>query len=178
MNKKQMACVVVLVIIICMVQGTLWMNKRMHKMQSDAAKAQQQVNNSSTQIMLEKKQLEDLRKNSKELIDYLNLWQPYFSAIDSPQNAELKISLKIKEDNLVSLSQRYEVVSQKNRSLPKLMRAQVTFEDNYARLLNWIGRLESQLPTMRINSIRLSRGTGPEDLKAEMTLEQPILTPP
>jgi hypothetical protein len=171
-----MACIVIVLLIICMVQGTLWMNNRMIKMQSDATKAEQQVAGSSTQLMLEERQLDELKKNSKSLIDYLNVWQPYFSAIDSPQNAELKISLKIKEDDLVNLSQRYDVVSQKNPSLPKLMRAQVVFEDNYARLLNWIGRLESELPTMRINSIRINRGTGAEDLKVEMTLEQPIVT--
>ena len=177
MNKKHIACAIVFIVIILMVQASLSMNKRMVKMQSDAAKAEQTANNSSSQLTQERRQLEDLRQNSKALIDYLTLWQPYFSAIDSPQNAELKISLKIKEDNLVTLSQRYELAPQKNnRSLPFLMRAQVTFEDNYSRLLNWIGRLERELPTMRISSVRVAKGTGPNDLKVDMTLEQPILT--
>lgn len=176
MNKKQMACVVVLVLVLAMVQGTLWMKKRMDNMRREAAKAEQKVKNSSTQLALEKKQLDDLRKNSSELINYLNLWQPYFAAIDSPQNAELKISLKIKEDELISLSQRYDVVTQKNVTLPRLMRAQVTFEDNYARLFNWIGRMEAELPTMRISGIRMGPGTNPDDLKVSLTMEQPILT--
>jgi len=176
MNKKQLACVVVLVVILGLVQGTMWMNKRLDKMRKDAAQAEQKVTNSTTQLMLERRQLEDLRTNSKELIDYLNLWQPYFAAIDSPQNAELKISLKIKEDELVSLSQRYDVVTQKNATLPRLMRAQVTFEDDYARLFNWIGRMEAELPTMRISGIRMGPGTNPGDLKVSLTMEQPILT--
>lgn len=175
MSKKHMACVVVFLVIICMAQGTLWMSNRSSKMESDARKAEQKATTSNNQLLMEKKQLGDLQKNSKGLIDYLNLWEPYFSAVDSPQNAELKFSLKIKEDNLVSLSQRYEVANQKNQSLPKLMRAQLTFEDNYVRLLNWIGRVEAELPTMRINSLRLSKGTVSDDLKVDMTMEQPII---
>ncbi|MFZ4681064.1 MAG: hypothetical protein ACOYMS_01065 [Terrimicrobiaceae bacterium] len=177
MNKKHLACIVVFIVIILMVQASLSMNRRMLKMQSDAAKAEQTANMTSSQLALERRQLDELRKTSKPLIDYLNLWQPYFAAVDSPQNAELKISLKIKEDSLVTLSQRYEVVPQKNnRSLPYLMRAQVTFEDNYTRVLNWIGRLERELPTMRISSVRVAKGTGLNDLKVDMTLEQPILS--
>lgn len=178
MNNKHLACVVVFILMMCLLQGTSWMNQRMIKMQKDASGAELQANNAALQLTMERRQLEDLRRNSKELIDYLNLWQPYFSAVDSPQNAELKISLRIKEDDLVSLSQRYDVVGQKNPSLPSLMRAQVTFEDNYARLLNWIGRLEAELPTMRISSIRLAKGTSAEDLKVDMTIEQPILKTP
>ncbi len=176
MNKKHIACAVVLIAIIGMVQASLTMNQRTLKMEADAAKAGMTANISSTTLTQERRQLEDLKTSSKPLIDYLNLWQPYFSAVDSPQNAELKISLKIKEDDLLTLSQKYDVVSQKNRSLPYLMRAQITFEDNYARLLNWIGRLERELPTIRISSIRVAKGTGANDLKVDMTLEQPILT--
>lgn len=178
MSKKHMACVVVFLVIICMAQGTLWMNNRMVKMQTDASRAEQKASNSSTQLAMEKRQFDDLQKNSKELIDYLHLWQPHFAAIDSPQNAELKFTLKIKEDNLVSLSQRYEVAGQKNPSLPKLMRAQFTFEDNYSRLLNWIGKMEAELPTMRINSMRISKGTIAEDLKVDLVMEQPIINSP
>jgi hypothetical protein len=175
MNKKHMACVVVLLVIIGLVQGTIWMNNRMIKLQSGAAAAERAAIKSGTQLRLEQKQLTELKNSSKGLIDYLNLWQPYFEAVDSSENAELKISLKIKEDDLLSLSQRYSVISQKNSTLPKLMRADVTFEDNYANLLNWLGRLEADLPTMRITSINARQGTGAEDLTLSLVLEQPIL---
>lgn len=175
MNKKYMASIVIFLAVACMVQGTLWMNQRMLKTQADASKAEQAVQSSNVQLNLEKSQMESLRSNSKELIEYLHVWQPYFAAVDSSQNAELKISLKIKEDNLLSLSQRYTVVAQKNPTLPRLMRADVTFEDGYARLLNWLGRLEAELPTMRISSIRLLAATNPGDLKVSVVMEQPIL---
>jgi len=177
MNNKHLACAIVFIAIICMVQASLTMDKRTLKMEADADKARQTADTSSTTLTMERSQLEALKQSSKPLIDYLNLWRPYFSAIDSSQNAELKILLKIREDNLLALSQQCDVVAQKNnRSLSTLMRAQITFEDNYARVLNWIGRLERELPTIRISSIRVAKGTSANDLRVDMTLEQPILT--
>ncbi len=177
MSNKHIACVVVVILIICLIQGTMVMNNKMLRMQTEARDAAQRVNNSSLKLTLERRQLDELRSNSRKLIEYLKIWQPYFDAVDSPQTAELKISLRIKEENLTSLSQRYDVVGQPaNRSLPYIMRAYLTFEDDYAHLINWLGSVESQLPTMRIASLKLSKGTSGNDLRMELTLEQPLLT--
>lgn len=175
MNNKHLACAIVIVCIALLVQATLWMNKRMIKMKVEADSAKSSVASSTVQLQVQRAQFSELEKNSKAIIEYLNIWQPYFGAVDSAQAAELKISLKIKQDNLVSLSQRYEVVGNPNNSfLPDLVRAHLTFEDNYARLLNWFGQIESQLPTLRTAGVRLSRGTSEEDLKMELILEQPL----
>lgn len=177
MNNKHIACVIVVVLIVCMLQGSAWMNSRMQKMQTEARDASSKVEASNQRLKIERRQLEELRTNSRKLIEYLKVWQPYFDAVDSPQAAELKISLRIKEDNLTSLAQRYEVVGQPgNKSLPYIMRAYLTFEDDYSRVLNWLGSVESQLPTARVSSLKLSKGTGANDLRMEMILEQPLLT--
>lgn len=176
MNNKHLACAIIIVCIALLVQTTLWMNKRMVKMKSEADAAKSNVAGSTVQLQVQRAQFAELEKNSKSIIEYLNIWQPYFGAVDSAQAAELKISLKIKQDNLVSLSQRYEVVGNPNNSfLPDLVRAQLTFEDNYARLMNWFGQIESQLPTLRTAGVRLSRGTTEEDLRMELILEQPLV---
>lgn len=176
MSKKHLACVVIILLIAVLAQTTLWMNKRMVKMQGEAEKAKAKAATSALQLQIERGQLAELQKSSKALIEYLNVWQPYFNAADSAQNAELKISLRIKQDNLVSLSQKYSVVGNKgNKFLPSIMRAQLTFEDDYARLLNWLGQVESQLPTLRTSSVRITRGTGVNDLKIELVLEQPLV---
>lgn len=175
MNNKQIACVIVLIMLLGLLQVTSWMNSRMVKMQGEAASASRAADMASIQLMGEQRQLEELKKSSKNLIDFLNTWQPYFAQTDSSQNAELRISLRIKQDNLVSLSQRYEVASVKNnKSLPYVMRAHLSFEDNYARLLNWFGAIETELPTLRISSLRIAPGTGESDLKIDAILEQPI----
>lgn len=177
MNAKHLACAVVFLLIVCMAQGSIWMNKRMVQVQKSAMAARTKLNNSEVELQRSRFQLNELATSSKPLVEYLKLWQPYFDDVASPQGAELKISLRIKESDLVNLSQRFEVVPYKlNRSVAHVMRAQVTFDDDYARLLNWLGKLEADLPTMRIASLQLSKGTGPTDLKMELTLEQPLLS--
>lgn len=176
MSKKHLACVVIIILIAVLVQLTLTMNKRMLKTQGEADRAKAQAANSSLQLQIERSQFAELENSSRSLIEYLKVWQPYFNAVDSAQSAELKISLRVKEDNLVSLSQKYEVASNPgNDFLPSIMRARLTFEDDYVRLMNWLGQIESQLPTIRIGSVRLTRGTSGNDLKMELTLEQPLV---
>lgn len=179
MSNKHIACAIVIFCIALLVQGTLWMNKRMTRMKVEADTAKSAVASSTVALQVQRAQFAELETNSKAIIEYLNIWQPYFGAVDSAQAAELKLSLKIKQDNLVSLSQRYEVVGNPNNSfLPQAVRAQLSFEDNYARLLNWLGQVESQLPTLRTAGVRLSRGTSEEDLKMELILEQPLIARP
>ena len=175
MSKKHLACVVIILLIAVLVQTTLWMNKRMVKMQGEAERAKDQVASVNLQLQIEKGQLAELENSSKALIEYLNIWLPYFSAVNSAQSAELKISLGIKKANLINLSQKYSVVGNPgNKFLPSVMRAQLAFEDDYARILNWLGQIESELPTLRVGSLRLTRGTGANDLKMELVLEQPL----
>lgn len=176
MNNKHIAVGIIAFLIFVLFWGSLEMRNRMNNMQKSAEGEKEKMNAAALSLRVEQNQLIELRNNSANLIEYLKLWQPYFDAVDSPQNAELKISLRVKEDNLLNLSQRYEVIAQKgNSSLPNIMRAYLTFEDDYARLLNWIGRMESQLPTLRIGNLRVSRGTGAGDVKMEVMFEQPLM---
>lgn len=176
MNKKHLACVVIILLIAILVQVTLWMRGHKVKIQREADAARAEVSNTTMQLQVERAQLAQLQNSARALIEYLNTWMPYFKAVDSAQNAELKISLRIKQDNLISLSQRYEVIGNPgNAFLPSVMRAQLTFEDDYARVLNWLGQIESELPTLRTSNVRITRGTGGNDLRVELQLDQPLM---
>lgn len=147
-----------------------------NKRQQEANSETQLANAAQAQIIRDTAQLNEFKNTSTQLVEYLKKWQPYFNELDSAQRAELNLSLKIKEDNLVGLSQRYEIVTLKgNASIPRALRAYLTFEDDYVRLLNWFGRIEQQLPTMRINSIQISKGTAANDLRMTLVLDQPLI---
>ncbi|MFN9958280.1 MAG: hypothetical protein ACK55I_34695, partial [bacterium] len=55
-----------------------------------------------------------------------------------------------------------------------LMRATLLFDDNYTKLLNWIGNMEKIKPTMRIGRLALSKGSRGDDLRMELVLEVPL----
>lgn len=178
MNSKQVAAIVVVVVILVFVQATLWMKNHSDVQVKEEGRAKSGANTAATQVLTERRQLEGLKNSTKEMIRFLEAWQPYFEALNTPQSAELAISMRIKEANLLTLGQRYEVAAAKGVStIPKVMRANIIIEDDYAKTLNWLGRSEVEIPTLRIASMRLSKGQLPNDIKAELVLEVPLANP-
>lgn len=176
MNNKHIACGVVALLIVLFVQFTLWVQGNRTKVQNEATAAQRAEADANAQLNQERAQLGELRTQSADLIEFLRIWQPYFTTIDNPQSAEVNLSMRVKEANLVNLAQRFEQAAQKgNASIPTVMRAYLTFEDDYARLMNWFGEIEVKMPTVRTSSVRLAKGTRANDLRMEIVLEQPLL---
>lgn len=176
MNNKHIACSIVVVVIILLVQATLWARNAYTKMNAQAVAAARAEATASTKLVQEQKQLADLQTRSAPLISFLETWQPYFRALDNPQSAEVNFTMRVKESNLINLAQRFDQNAVKGiASIPGALRAHLTFEDDYARLMNWLGRLESEVPTARVSNLRVSRGTRPNELRMEVTLEQPLL---
>jgi len=176
MNSKHMACAIVAGLIAALVQFTLWFQNSRSEMQKKALAAQQKEVTAAALLSRERVQLGELTRQSTELIEFLKTWQPYFESLDNPQSAEVNYTMRVKEANLVNLAQRFEQAPLKgNTSFPTAMRAYLTFEDDYARLLNWLGDLEAKMPTVRVGSIRLSKGTRANDLRMEVMLEHPLL---
>ena len=176
MNNKHISCAIVALFISLLVQLTIWVQGNRTKVQNEATAAQQAEADANTQLNLERSQLGDLRRQSTDLIEFLRIWQPYFTTVDTAQSAEINLSMQIKDANLVNLAQRFEQAPVKgNTSIPNTMRAFLTFEDDYARLMNWLGDLEVKMPTVRTSSVRLSKGTRANDLRMEVVLEQPLL---
>lgn len=176
MNNKHISCGIVALFIVVLVQLTLWVQGHRTKVQNEAGAAQQAETNASAQLNQERSQLSELRRQSTDLIEFLRIWQPYFTTIDNAQSAEVSLSMRIKEANLVNLAQRFEAAPVKgNASIPNMLRGFLTFEDDYARLMNWLGELEVKMPTVRTSSVRLSKGSRENDLRMEIVLEQPLL---
>ena len=176
MNNKHVSCGIVALFIVVLVQSTLWVQGNRTQVQNEASAAQQAEADANAQLNQERGHLSELRRQSTDLIEFLRIWQPYFTTIDNPQSAEVNLSMRIKEANLVNLAQRFEQSPLKgNASIPSTMRALLTFEDDYARLMNWLGDLEVKMPTVRTSSARLSKGTRANDLRIELVLEQPLL---
>jgi hypothetical protein len=132
-----------------------------------------------TQLKAERGVLDDLRNQSKDLIEFTRRWEPFFAIIEEQEAAETGISMKVREANMLNLSQRYQQVPHKinnrlNESLPILVRATLLFDDRHAKLLNWLGMMEKIKPTMRVGKVALSKGSRGEDLRMEMVLEVPL----
>lgn len=179
MNTKQLSCLILFVGIVLLAQFGLSMRKSADSAADKAEKAALNVTKLNKQLEAEESVLADLQHQSKELIDFVALWEPYFAVIEEQEAAETGISMKVREANMLNLSQRYQQVphsinNKPNDSLPILVRATLVFDDSYAKLLNWFGMMEKIKPTMRVGKVNLSKGSRGDDLRMEMVLEVPL----
>jgi len=176
MNQKHISCGIIALLILALVQLTLWVQNNRTRVQKEAADARMAEEAANSNLSRERNQLSELRRQSADLIEFLKIWQPQFDVINTAQSAEVNFSMQIRDSGLVNLAQSFRTEGVKgNASIPSLLSANLVFEDDYVRLLNWLGKMEAALPTMRVNGIHLSRGSRLADARLEVTLEQPLI---
>jgi hypothetical protein len=179
MNPKQLGMVIVVVGILLLVQLGQSFQGKAKALNAEADEAGKEEAALLTQLQAEKDVYDDLQRQSKELLEFVEKWEPFFAIIEEQQAAETGISMKVREASMLNLSQRYQQIPHKinnveNKSLPILMRATLVFDDSYAKLLNWVGMMEKIRPTMRVGRLVLSKGSRGEDLKMDVTLDVPL----
>ena len=180
MNPKQLGIVLVLAgILVCVQLGMMFQNKaRGLDVEVEKVKAEEQSLQAT--LAAENELLTDLQRQSAELLAFVGKWIPYFGLLQEKQSVETSISMKVREEAMLTLSQRYQEVPHKisNKdigSLPVLIRASLLFDDKYDKLLDWFGFMEQDKPTMRVGKISLSKGSRGDDLRMELVLEVPLL---
>jgi hypothetical protein len=183
MNPKQLGVIVVLVGILLLFQLGQSFRQKAQLLNNEATAAAKEEAGLLTQLNAENEVLKDLERQSAELLDFVAKWEPFFAVIEEQQSAETGISMKVREAKMLNLSQRYQQIPHKinnveNKSLPILMRASLVFDDNYSKLLNWVGLMEKIKPTMRIGRLEMAKGSRGDDLRMDVTLEVPLRNKP
>jgi hypothetical protein len=183
MNAKQLGMVVVFLGILLVAQLGQFFRNKAKALNVEVATAGKEQAALATQLQAEKDVYEDLQRQSKDLLEFVEKWEPFFAVIEEQQAAETGISMKVREAEMLNLSQRYQQIPHKinnvdNKSLPILMRSTLVFDDSYSKLLNWVGMMEQIRPTMRIGRITLSKGSRGDDLRMDVTLEVPLRNTP
>ena len=179
MNPKQLVCLLLLIGMLLAYQIAQSLRNKATATAAEAQQASSEEETFRTQLSAEEEVLRDLERQSKSLTEFIGKWEPYFAVIEEQQAAETGISMKVREANMLNLSQRYEqlphlINNKPNPSLPTLVRATLIFDDAYFRLLNWLGMMEKIKPTMRVGKVSLSKGSRGDDLRMEMVLEVPL----
>jgi hypothetical protein len=175
MNNKHLAALVVVIATIVLVQVVMQVHKHLATIRHDAETARASAEATEAQLRAQRVALDTLQRDSAPLLEYLRAWEPALLTADSPEAGELIISTRIKRSGLVSLAQKYETATLKNgTTIPKVVRADLTFEDDYARTLNWLGETEHDLPASRVSSLRINRGQSGNDIRMEVELDLPL----
>ena len=187
MNNKHIACLLILFLCAMTVQGVMMVRKRAVSMQAAAETARKDAEAAAVALRAQSAILDDLTRKSSHLLEYLDAWEPHLPG-SPPRNAgELDVSALIKQAGLILLAQRFEVVPNKSNTsvpnsadetIPQIVRAHLTIEDDFIKSINWLGELESKLPSARISNLELARGQSGNDLRMNLVVDVPLARPP
>lgn len=174
MNRKHLAAIIVTLFIVVLFQLTMTIRASLAKVREQLLAAEASANAASALLVGEQVGLKAMQDNSADMLEFLNRWGDAMSIFDTPDSGELAIAARVKQASLVTLSQRFEVVKNENESIPTAIRAHLTFEDDYTKLLNWIGSIETEFPSSRLTSLRIIRGESGNDIRTTMVLDIPL----
>jgi len=74
------------------------------------------------------------------------------------------------------ISQKFEAKEvDKTSIIAESLVGDLIVEDDYAKTLNWLGRLEESIPNCRITKCALTRGERGNDIHLELQVQVPIL---
>lgn len=187
MNNKHIASLLVLFLCVVIVQGVSMVRTRATTMQAAAETAQRETETATVMLRTQRAILDDLKHKTSDLLDYLDQWEPHLSRLATPESGEINVNALIKEAGLILLAQRFEVVPNKsggasvpnaaNTTIPQIVRAHLTIEDEFIKTINWLGNLESKLPSARVSSLALARGQSGNDLRMDLVVDVPLATP-
>ncbi len=130
MSNKQIACVVLSMVIGLMAYGTLTMKK---KLAAASAERDQAANKASAAEDARKKAKLDYDKKDRETLglrDYLAEWQPYLKQTRNDSAAEGMFDQKLNQGNLVIFRQGFEPLKLDPAStIPSGLRARLNFRE-------------------------------------------------
>jgi hypothetical protein len=176
MNPKQLACVLLLAVIGGMTYTAQIIHNKVattrieaEEAEDAALTAERERETSEIEVTVFKTDTEDVRR-------FLRSWLPVIDRLQTQQEAEQAIELSLRERgiNLVRERRTELKTSPANKIIPKSVVTTLTIEEEYAKVLNWLGDIERRLPTARMKVVQITGGSTGRQLKMEVSFETPI----
>lgn len=176
MNPKQLACVILLIIIGAMTYTAQIIHNKVtttrqeaEGVETSATTAENERSTAEIETTVFKTDTEDVRR-------FLRAWLPAIERVQTQQEAEQTIELSLRERGISLVrSRKTELKTQReNKVIPKSVLTTLTIEEEYAKVLNWLGDIERRLPTARMRVVQLTGGSTGRQLKMDVSFETPI----
>jgi len=175
MNPKTLACIFLGLIIGAASYGSLMVHKKLAAMQAEEKKAEDAYKTAEGNRKSSERKLANLRRETQGKRDYLQEWMPYLQETRSEADSQQLMSGKVRESGLTALQESYKpVVASKNSSIGNLLQGKLTFVADYSKTLDWLGKIETSLPTSRISSFKISKGSSGNDIRSELIVDVPM----
>lgn len=177
MNNHKTACLVLVIAIVGMLYGVNQLRNASVSARERADAAQVNAETAESQAQLAQIQLKTLDSKTAELRKVAKDWQPHFNNFRTPQDAEQRIVDVIRKGDVFLISQKFESRDiQKDNLISEALVADLIVEDDYAKTLNWLGRLEEEIPSSRVSRCNLTRGDRGNDVHLELQIQIPVFS--
>jgi hypothetical protein len=177
MKEQQTACVILVLLAMGFLYGAQTFHGKMAAAQSAAEDARVAAQTAETKLAGQRRELSKKTEASEGLRSYLEDWDVHLRSTQSAQSTEQRIVDLVKQSDIFTESQRFELVERRDDTVIKsALRAHITVKDDYAKAMNWLADLEAHLPTSRITSCVLRRGESGNDIRMQLIVDLPILS--
>lgn len=177
MNPKQVVCVILMMFIGLVAYIGQEVHKKVGVMKKSAAQADQDAitaegDHQTAEIMTTRTKVE-----SDELRRFLQAWTPHVDRAQTEQEVESAIEFSLRDRGITLVRTRKTEVknTRDNKFIPKTVLTTVVIEDEYAKVMNWLGDIEKRLPLSRVKICRLTGGSSARQLRLDVSLETPLI---
>ena len=177
MNPKQLACVVLMMIIGAVVYFGQIVHKKVAAMKQSAESAKQDAAGAEGAHQTAEIFTAKTKAETEELRRFLKSWVPYVDKAQTEQEVESAIDFSLRDRgiNLVRNRKTEMKAMRENKIIPRTVLTTIIIEDEYAKVLNWLGDVERRLPLARVNSCRITGGSTSRQLRLDIAIETPII---
>lgn len=176
MNPKQLACVVLLILIGAMTYTAQIIHNKVASTRASAEEAETAAITAENERSTAEIQTGVFKAKTEDLRRFLRSWLPAIEHVQTQQEAEQIIELSLRERgiNLVRSRKTESKTSAGNKLIPRSVITTLTIEEEFAKVLNWLGDIERRLPTARMKVVQITGGSSGTQLKMEVSFETPI----
>jgi hypothetical protein len=176
MNPKQLACFILMALIGVIFYSAQIVHQKVTAMRQEADDAESAATAAETERSTAEIKTAVLKTETEEIRRFLRAWLPAVEKIQTQQEVEQTIELSIREGSIgLVLQRRTEPKgSTTNKLIPKSVVTTLTIEEEYAKVLNWLGDIERRLPLSRMKVVQITGGSSARQLKLDVSFETPI----
>lgn len=171
-----MACIVLLMIIGAVTYGAQIVHKKAAVAIQAAEDEKASADLAATEANTAKVTLERAKSDAQDLERFLVSWTPVIQRLSSRQEVESAVQGNTRETRVFVVNQKFEEkVNQGERMRVRSILASLIVEDEYSKVLNWLGSMEKKIPLVRITSCRISAANTGRQVHMEVNLEVPLI---
>jgi hypothetical protein len=176
MNPKQIACIILLMVIGAMTYTAQIIHKTVATTRAAAEDAESAAITAENERSTAEVQTTMFRTETEDVRRFLRSWLPSIDRVQTQQEAEQTIELSLRDRGISLVRSRKTESKQSagNKLIPKSVVTTLTIEEEFAKVLNWLGDIERRLPTARMKVVQITGGSTGTQLKMDVSFETPI----